>query len=319
MRGHPVFEAVTEEMARRERHAVTFGAKAALEVPKGEQAVAELAVRFEVDPMAVHRWKEAPHGGAPVVFERGGTPKAPEMDTETMRDRHAGIGELAVTGDPPQGSGDLIGAAVPASMSRELEFTSVRRPAARPGGDDRSATCPADWRSTGQVRSGAPTSRPSGCGGLSPPPGDRGLARPPGVDLTVADTLEAEFRADALDEAVARSGRSETMNAEPTDRGIPFMARAWIDPPRGAGIRISMDGKDRFLTTSSSGGSGASWNANASTFVLVRPDRRRARASGQGSRPATITARTPPSTARRPTWSTRTARRSCDPVRAPGA
>ena len=60
----------------------------------------------------------------------------------------------------------------------------------------------------------------------------------------LSNTLEAEFCADARDEAIARFGPPEIMN---TDQGSQFTSFAWTDPLRRADIRISMDGKGRFL------------------------------------------------------------------------
>jgi putative transposase len=60
----------------------------------------------------------------------------------------------------------------------------------------------------------------------------------------LSNTLEAEFRADALNQAIARFGPPGIMN---TDQGSQFTAFAWTDPLRRAGVRISMDGKGRFL------------------------------------------------------------------------
>ena len=60
----------------------------------------------------------------------------------------------------------------------------------------------------------------------------------------LSNTLEAEFCADALDETIARFGPPEIMN---TDQGSQFTAFAWTDRLRRAGVRISMDGKGRFL------------------------------------------------------------------------
>jgi len=60
----------------------------------------------------------------------------------------------------------------------------------------------------------------------------------------LSNTLEAEFCADALDETIARFGPPEIMN---TDQGSQFTAFAWTDRLRRAGVRISMDGKSRFL------------------------------------------------------------------------
>ena len=60
----------------------------------------------------------------------------------------------------------------------------------------------------------------------------------------LSNTLEAEFCADALEEAIACFGPPEIMN---TDQGSQFTAFAWTNPLRKAGICISMDGKGRFL------------------------------------------------------------------------
>jgi putative transposase len=60
----------------------------------------------------------------------------------------------------------------------------------------------------------------------------------------LSNTLEAEFCADARDEAIAHFGPPEIMN---TDQGSQFTSFAWTDPLRRADIRISMDGKGRFV------------------------------------------------------------------------
>ncbi|WP_425046779.1 IS3 family transposase [Primorskyibacter sp. S87] len=60
----------------------------------------------------------------------------------------------------------------------------------------------------------------------------------------ISNTLEAEFCVDALNEAIARFGPPEIMN---TDQGSQFTSFAWTDRLRRSGIRISMDGKGRFL------------------------------------------------------------------------
>ncbi|WP_232617745.1 IS3 family transposase [Pseudooceanicola antarcticus] len=60
----------------------------------------------------------------------------------------------------------------------------------------------------------------------------------------ISNTLEADFCVDALNEAIARFGPPEIMN---TDQGSQFTSFAWTDRLRRSGIRISMDGKGRFL------------------------------------------------------------------------
>ena len=62
----------------------------------------------------------------------------------------------------------------------------------------------------------------------------------------LSNTLEAEFRVEALDEAIRSHGPPEIMNA---DQGSQFTAFAWTDRLRRAGARICMDGKGRFLDT----------------------------------------------------------------------
>lgn len=53
---------------------------------------------FGIHPTMIHSWKKALLEGASGVFERGGT-KAPEIDTEQVKELHAKIGELAVAND----------------------------------------------------------------------------------------------------------------------------------------------------------------------------------------------------------------------------
>lgn len=60
----------------------------------------------------------------------------------------------------------------------------------------------------------------------------------------LSNTLDAEPCVDALTEAIARLGAPEIMN---TDQGSQFTSWAWTNALRQAGVRISMDGKGRFL------------------------------------------------------------------------
>ena len=60
----------------------------------------------------------------------------------------------------------------------------------------------------------------------------------------ISNTLEADFCVEALNEAIARYGAPEIMN---TDQGSQFTSFAWTDRLRRQGVRISMDGKGRFL------------------------------------------------------------------------
>ena len=60
----------------------------------------------------------------------------------------------------------------------------------------------------------------------------------------ISNTLEADFCVEALNEAVHKFGVPEIMNS---DQGSQFTSFAWTDRLRRMGVRISMDGKGRFL------------------------------------------------------------------------
>ena len=60
----------------------------------------------------------------------------------------------------------------------------------------------------------------------------------------LSNTLEVDFCVEALNEAMAKYGTPEIMN---TDQGSQFTSFVWTDCLRRSGVRISMDGKGRFL------------------------------------------------------------------------
>lgn len=60
----------------------------------------------------------------------------------------------------------------------------------------------------------------------------------------ISNTLEAGFCVDALNEAIHKFGTPAIMN---TDQGSQFTSFAWTDRLRRCGVRLSMDGKGRFL------------------------------------------------------------------------
>ena len=63
--------AVEEEwdMSReRRKHSTSFKAKVAVEAVKGEETVAQLAARYEVQPGQIQTWKKALLDGAAGVF-----------------------------------------------------------------------------------------------------------------------------------------------------------------------------------------------------------------------------------------------------------
>ena len=57
-------------------------------------------------------------------------------------------------------------------------------------------------------------------------------------------TMETDFCVEALQEAMSRNGRPDIFN---TDQGVQFTAAAFIETLAAQGVRISMDGKGRFL------------------------------------------------------------------------
>ncbi|WP_416538015.1 MULTISPECIES: IS3 family transposase [Phaeobacter] len=61
---------------------------------------------------------------------------------------------------------------------------------------------------------------------------------------SMSNTMEAEFCVEALNEAIRKFGPPEIMN---TDQGSQFTSFAWTDRLRRSAVRISMDGKGRFL------------------------------------------------------------------------
>jgi putative transposase len=60
----------------------------------------------------------------------------------------------------------------------------------------------------------------------------------------VSNTLEAEFCLEALEEALARFGRPEIFN---TDQGSQFTSPRFTGVLQQAGVRISMDGRGRWM------------------------------------------------------------------------
>ena len=60
----------------------------------------------------------------------------------------------------------------------------------------------------------------------------------------LSNTMDVQFCVDALDDALARHGAPEIFN---TDQGSQFTSWAWTQRLKQAGVRISMDGRGRFL------------------------------------------------------------------------
>ena len=60
----------------------------------------------------------------------------------------------------------------------------------------------------------------------------------------LSNTMHADFCVEALKEAMAKHGPPEIMN---TDQGSQFTGSAWITTLTEVGVRISMDGRGRYL------------------------------------------------------------------------
>ena len=60
----------------------------------------------------------------------------------------------------------------------------------------------------------------------------------------VSITMESDFCVEALAEAMERHGQPEIFN---TDQGVQFTSAAFVDELADRGVRISMDGKGRYL------------------------------------------------------------------------
>ncbi len=60
----------------------------------------------------------------------------------------------------------------------------------------------------------------------------------------LSNSMDADFCIEALKEALAKHGTPEIFN---TDQGSQFTSRDWIDVLRDAKIKISMDGKGRWI------------------------------------------------------------------------
>jgi len=82
----------------RRNHTPAFKAKVALAALKNDRTIAQLAEQFDVHPNQITSWKEQLLGGAPDVFERGGSTKSSTAEVD-IKALHAKIGELVLEND----------------------------------------------------------------------------------------------------------------------------------------------------------------------------------------------------------------------------
>jgi putative transposase len=64
------------------------------------------------------------------------------------------------------------------------------------------------------------------------------------LSFRLSNTLTSDFCVRALEDALYRYGKPEIVN---TDQGSQYTSEAWIDPLKTRDIRISMDGKRRWV------------------------------------------------------------------------
>ena len=64
------------------------------------------------------------------------------------------------------------------------------------------------------------------------------------LDWRLSITMETDFCVEALQEAMARHGQPEIFN---TDQGVQFTSAGFLDELQTRGVRVSMDGRGRFL------------------------------------------------------------------------
>jgi transposase len=84
-------------MSRRPRrnHAPSFKAKVALEALKGDQAIVELAERYQVHPNQITDWKKQLLEHAEEIFSKDRKPDQGPI----VKDLHAKIGQLSMEND----------------------------------------------------------------------------------------------------------------------------------------------------------------------------------------------------------------------------
>jgi putative transposase len=64
------------------------------------------------------------------------------------------------------------------------------------------------------------------------------------ITWRLSNTLDASFCVEALEEAIAKYGKPEIMN---TDQGSQYTGASWITTLTKADIKISRDGRGRYL------------------------------------------------------------------------
>lgn len=77
----------------RRKFTPTFKAKVALEAVKNQQTLAELAKKFDVNPVMISKWKAEFLENMAAAFEKAGSAETESVDTQEL---YAQIGQLKV-------------------------------------------------------------------------------------------------------------------------------------------------------------------------------------------------------------------------------
>lgn len=82
----------------RKKHSPSFKAKVALEALKGDETIAQIAVRYEIHPNMVTKWKKALQDEAAIIFGKDHARKKKEEENLVAR-LYQEIGQLKVERD----------------------------------------------------------------------------------------------------------------------------------------------------------------------------------------------------------------------------